>query len=154
MPTLALVAWLACLLARESGLGTGLGTGCGTGFNTPSQVTQSCCGIELIEDEWTHILMMFCRMMLGVVIGNVGGTGGPKNTELFLVYAIADPVEPHIDCLGPLLLDGAIHDAGRRRVVGSYGSRWLRVPHFMECDPEYCAIFCIVEQPTDFGFSR
>ena len=98
MRTLALVAWLACLLARESGLGTGPGTGCGTRFNTPSQVTQSSSGSELIEDERMHVLVMLCRMVFGIVIGNVGGAGRPKNAKLFLIHAIADPVEPHDTC--------------------------------------------------------
>ena len=119
MPTLALVAWLACLLARESGLGTGCGTGCGTGtgFNTPLQVIQSFGGIKLIEDEWAHIFVMFCRVMFCVVICNVGAARGPEDSELFLIYSVTDPVEAHVDRFRSLLFDGAVHDAGHCRVV-------------------------------------
>jgi hypothetical protein len=49
--------------------------------------------------------MMCGGMMLGEIISKVGGSWSPVNIELFLCYAILDPVESHIHCFGFLLFD-------------------------------------------------
>ena len=150
---LALVAWLACLLASELGLRTGLRTGPGTGFNTPLQVIQSCSGIKVIENEGPHKFVMLRRMVFGVVVGDVGFAGSPEDAELFLINSIADPVESHVYCLRSLLFDCAIHDAGCGRVVSGNGGRWLWVAHFGQCGAEDSAILGVMEKGSNFSFS-
>ena len=123
----ALVAWLASLLGSESPGSLGHRTG----FNTPSQVIHRLSGIKLIEDEWTHELVVLCQLVFGEEISDVGAAGSPIDVKLFLVNAVADPIKSHINGFGALLLNSAIHDAGSGGVVGGNGGRRLGVAHLL-----------------------
>ena len=46
-----------------------------------------------------HQEVMAWVMVFGVVVPEVGASGGPVNIELSLVGAIPDPVKAHVDSL-------------------------------------------------------
>ena len=46
-----------------------------------------------------HQAMMAWGVVFGVVVTEVGASGGPVNLELTLTSVISDPVEAHVDCL-------------------------------------------------------
>ena len=70
---------------------------------------------------------MFCE-----IIRQICAPGCPVNIEMFLLYSIAYPVVPHIDCSRALLLDGVVGDAVGGGIVGTYGSGWLGVAEVVE----------------------
>ena len=53
----------------------------------------------VVEELRAHQEMMAWGMVFGVVVPEVGASGGPVNLELTLTSAISDPVEAHVNCL-------------------------------------------------------
>ena len=53
----------------------------------------------VVEELRAHQAMMAWGMVFGVVVPEVGASGGPVNLELTLTSAISDPVEEHANCL-------------------------------------------------------
>ena len=51
----------------------------------------------VVEELRTHQAMMAWGMVFGVVVPNVGASGGPVNLELTLTGVIPDPVEAHVN---------------------------------------------------------
>ena len=49
--------------------------------------------------------VMSWGMVFGVVVPDVGASGGPLNIEVALVGAKPDPVKAHVNRLQPFLLD-------------------------------------------------
>ena len=43
--------------------------------------------------------------VFGVLVSEVGASGGPENIEAALESAITDTVDAHVNCLQPFLLD-------------------------------------------------
>jgi hypothetical protein len=68
-------------------------------------------------------VMGWC-VVFGVVIAVVGGARGPADSELALVGATLDPIEPHVDCLGPLDFGAAVGESIGRGVIRC-DSGWL-----------------------------
>jgi hypothetical protein len=50
------------------------------------------------------------KMVFHEVVSEVGGATLPVDDELALAYAVADPVEAHVNGFGALLVDGVIGD--------------------------------------------
>ena len=74
------------------------------GINTPSQKmhdneVSKLDMLLVVEELRAHQAMMALGMVIGVVVYEVGASGGPVNLELTLMSAISDPVEGHVNCL-------------------------------------------------------
>ena len=74
------------------------------GIDTPSQKMHDAEVRKLdmwlvVEELSVHQAMMACVMVFGVVVPEVGASGGPVNIELALTSAIPDPVEAHVNRL-------------------------------------------------------
>ena len=53
----------------------------------------------VVEELRAHQAMMAWGMVFGLVVPEVGASGGPVNLELTLTSAIFDPVEAHVNRL-------------------------------------------------------
>jgi len=71
-------------------------------------------------------------MVLGKIICPVGGTWAPKDVELALLFAIAEPIEAHVHSLGAFLFDCAIGNPTGSVVVSLEWGGWLGVAQFMQ----------------------
>ena len=80
--------------------------------------------------------MMFCH----VIRLHVGLSWGPVDIELFLLCAVAHPVETHVDGFGAFVLDLAVGEPGGSGVVDLHGGGRLGVAKFLEGDA-YVACF-------------
>ena len=72
------------------------------GIETPSQKMHDyeVSKLEIwivVEELRAHQEMMAWGMVFGVVVPEVGASGGPVNLELTLTIAISDPVEAHVN---------------------------------------------------------
>ena len=83
--------------------------------------------------------------MLGKVVGLVECAAAPVDDKLPLSYAIAYPVEAHVDGFGAALLHGIVGDAGGGAIVGYDGRGRLGMAHFFETGAEGASILTIVE---------
>ena len=63
------------------------------------------------------------------VIRPIHPTWCPSYAELALLDTVSNPIEPHIYCFRPFLLDRAICNACRARVVGGDGRWRLSMTH-------------------------
>ena len=75
-----------------------------TGIDTPSQKMHDGkvhkVDMWLVVDEVrAHQYVVDWGMVFGVVVSEVGASGGPINIEVDLLGEIPDPVEAHVDCL-------------------------------------------------------
>ena len=61
--------------------------------------------------------MMSYGMMLGVVIALVETARFPVYIVLFLVLAVADPKEAHVECLGTFLLESIMRESDRSSII-------------------------------------
>ena len=61
--------------------------------------------------------MMSYRMMLGVVIALVETARFPVYIVLFLILAVADPKETHVECLGAFLLESIMRESDRSSII-------------------------------------
>ena len=61
--------------------------------------------------------MMSYGMMLGVVIALVETARFPVYIVLFLILAVANPKETHVECLGALLLESVMRESNRSSVI-------------------------------------
>ena len=67
---------------------------------------------QLRGDEFTpNVLMVGSGMVLGPVIGVVELVGVPDDAELFLAFAIAQPMESHVHSFSAFGLDFTIDDS-------------------------------------------
>ena len=80
-----------------------------------------------VNEEWHQGLVDVDAQVLREKIGQVVGTFAPFNSELPLTYAIAYPVEAHIDGLRSVELHCAVGDADGARIVAKDRGGWLRV---------------------------
>jgi hypothetical protein len=95
--------------------------------------------------DGAHGLVMFRRVILGVIIYKIEFSRGPIDMELVLLDPIADPVEAHINGLGPLLFYGAIDDAISCGIVGAKRRGWLLVSEFDQRCAEGHGLLSIVK---------
>ena len=93
--------------------------------------------------------VVFCE-----VVSIVFSSGFPVDMELFLVHAVTDPVEAHVNGFRPLEFDVVICDACSGRVIDLDGSGWLWVAHFMEDGTYDNSFFHVGEQAGCVGFGR
>ena len=68
-------------------------------------------------------------MVFGIVIAHICWAGPPVESELLLIFPIAEPVEPHIHRFRALGLDSIVDDAFGRGVICLNGSGRLFVAH-------------------------
>ena len=91
-------------------------------------------------------------MVLGEVVSKVICAFSPVNSELTLVDAVSDPVEPHVDCLGSSLFYCAIGDASGAGVVCLDWRSWLGMSHVDEGGSDGGCIFSVHEECSKFYF--
>ena len=91
--------------------------------------------------------------MLGEVICQVVGAAAPMDEELSLVDAVSDPVKSHVNGLGAALLYGFVGNAGGTCIVCLDWGCLLRMTHAFESGTKHCAVFGIVKESTELGFS-
>ena len=82
----------------------------------------------------THETVVPRRMMLGEIVGHVGRTLAPDETELFLIDAIVDPIKTHIKGFRKFLSHRSVQDArGSRIIIENWGAiRRLWMPKLSE----------------------
>lgn len=98
--------------------------------------------------------MMRRRVVFGKIISFVLDAFFPIHKELALAYAIADPIEAHIDSLGALLFDAVVGDSSSGAVIGLNCGRWLWMAKFLEADAQRTGFFAVVISGGKFGFGR
>jgi hypothetical protein len=96
--------------------------------------------------------MMGGRLMLGEIVGQIREAGLPVNDKLFLLDAVFNPVETHVNGFRTALLDGFVGNTRGTGVIGLDGCRWLSVAKFVESDPESGSVLGIVKEGTEFCF--
>ena len=79
------------------------------------------------------VLMVHCRVVIGVVVAPVESPGGPIKTELILGVAATQPVKPYFRIFCLTRHNCVFSDAGGGGVVSLKGRRWLRPMYFNEC---------------------
>ena len=70
-----------------------------------------------------------------------------------MFYAIYYPVESHIDCFAPLLLDGVVGYPSGTKIVGDDWSRWLRVAEVNESSADGGGFAGVEEECSEFRFA-
>ena len=73
-------------------------------------------------------------MMLGEIVRTIEDAFFPVDVKLALADSVADPIETHIDCLGALLFDGVVGNAGSSAIVGNDGRGRLRMAELFEAE--------------------
>ena len=74
---------------------------------------------------------MFCRVMLGWIIGEIVFGAFPVKMKLLLSLSVADPVEAHIHGFGSALNDCVCEDANGAFVVKLEWRGTLGMDHFL-----------------------
>ena len=120
------------------------------GINTPLHC--SVCGRN-VEDSWSDGAVIRGGEVFGVVVGEVNVARCPKNVEVTLADAVADPVETHVHGAAAFLFDCVIGDTIGACIVGLDWGWRLRVSHGDEDGAEHFRVFGIVEECSEFGFS-
>ena len=117
-------------LTRESRLRYVSGLGVPQDWLDQHTLPDSLCDCWLSNLEICRSLadVMARRMVLSEVIRLVGQARLPVDSELALLDSVADPVEPHVHCLGAFCLDCVVGDAAGRGVVCLDWSRAFLFP--------------------------
>ena len=97
--------------------------------------------------------MMGNGVMLRMIIGPVEAAFAPEDVELALADAVAKPIVPHVNGLGPFLLHGVVGDADGGAVVRDDGSWRLGVAKFLEAGDLGAGFLTIVVGGSKFRFS-
>ena len=100
--------------------------------------------------------MMCDRMMFRVVVALVVTSGFPVYVVLFLLLAVADPKEAHIECLGTLLLESVMRESDRCSVISLDWSTLFRlfVTKVFQTIANRNPILAIEIKGTRLGFGR
>ena len=91
--------------------------------------------------------------MLGKVVGLVECAAAPVDDKLPLSYAIADPVEAHVDGFRATLLNCVVDDSSSTGIVNLDGGLWLRPTKFFESSSDGRGVLGIVEACSNFSLS-
>jgi len=84
-------------------------------------------------DEFaSRALVVFARMVFCPIVGIVEFARSPIDAELFLAFAVAEPMESHVHGFGAFGYNFAVDDSVCHRVVGLERSCWLWVAHFFQ----------------------
>ncbi len=108
----------------------GLAKGRRGGMNTPSQCAWSLSSWEMSGRGWlvrvyrAHMLMMFCRMVLGDIVTKVFSSRVPRYINVFVASLVRDPKIAHFHRAGALAFYSVIGDAAGCVVVTVNG-RWF-----------------------------
>ena len=86
--------------------------------------------------------------MFGMVITNVG------NEKFSLAGTISDPVEMHIDCFGPFLLDCVVRKSIGSGIVYLNRHGWLWMADFKEKGADGHGLLAIDVGGSNFGLGR
>ena len=70
--------------------------------------------------------MMCDRMVFRVVVALVVTSRFPVYIVLFLLLAVADPKESHVECLGTLLLESIMRESDRSSIMSLDWSTFFR----------------------------
>ena len=70
--------------------------------------------------------------MLGEIVGFVGGSWSPVDSEFSLFDAVSDSIEAHVNGFRADLFAGFVEDGGSGCIIGFGGRRSLLVTHFFE----------------------
>ena len=98
-----------------------------------------------------HCLMMRRGVMLGEIVGPISVAGPPKDMEITLARAVADPVKAHVNCFGAALFDGVIDNATGSIVVSlEWGGR-LRVAQLLQGNANGANGLGVEEKGTQFS---
>ena len=95
---------------------------------------------------------MYWCIVFSKVVSIVISPWLPMHTELFLCYAITDPVKSHVNGTGWLLGYGVVGEFGGCGIVCLDGCGWLRVAHFVEHGSDDFGTVAIQVEGTNFGF--
>ena len=109
-------------------------------------------GLFFMEKDGAHQLMMVSWVVFGEVVSEVKFAFLPMNVELALAYAVADPIEAHIDCLGSTLLHFVIDDSKADFVVGLNRGGWLGVSKFMQGLADGTRVLAVLKGCANFCF--
>jgi len=104
-----------------------------------------------IEICWAQGLMMRIWVVLGEVICFVGSTWSPKDVILALMDMITNPIEAHVNGLGPFLLDVVIGNASDSGIVHLNRGGGLGMSKFVESNAQGTCMFGIEKQHAKFG---
>ncbi len=96
--------------------------------------------------------MMFCRMVLGPIVGIFESSRLPKDSELLLALSIPKPMESHVHCFCAFGLNFVGDNAFGAGIVRLHGSWWLFVSKFFKDDPNIDSFFCHDVKSCKFGF--
>ena len=91
--------------------------------------------------------VVFCH-----VVRAVEEAFAPDDIKLVLFDAVANPIEPHVDCLGPLLFDSVVGYARGGGVISNDRGGRLGMSQFFETDPDGARFLGIVEDGSKFAF--
>ena len=79
-----------------------------------------------VEVDGAHLDVVAWWVMLGEVVGEVAGAGGPLDDELALADSVLDPVEAHVVGFGALDAGALVGESvGGRVVSDDWGWSWL-----------------------------
>ena len=107
--------------------------------------------MERRENFLSEILMDYGRVVFGPIIAFVGGPWAPVDAELFLRFSVSYPMVFHVHGFCCLWLDFVVGDTMCCGVVRlDWGGR-LGMAHFFKQVALGHCVFCINEQPSDFG---
>ena len=84
-----------------------------------------------MEEGGPHLAIMGCRMVFGMIFGQVGWSGTTKHVKLALPHTIFNPAETHDGGFGAFMLDGIIGDDARSGVVSLESGCRLWVDHLL-----------------------
>ena len=96
------------------------------------------------------LLMMRGPEVFGKVVAEVFIAVLPVNKEVTLFYTVSYPVEPHVYCIGTILLDGVIRNSSSTLVVCVYGSGRLGTTKLVQDGMNGDFLFCIEEECPKF----
>ena len=69
--------------------------------------------------------------MFGPVVAKISLAGSPVELELFLCFAVPEPIETHVHGFSSSWLDVLIYDSEGGAVVRLHRGWWLWVAHFV-----------------------
>ena len=90
--------------------------------------------------------------MFRPIVGVVCLAWAPVESELFLAFAVAQPVESHVHCFCSLGLDFAVDDCVGHRIVCLDWGGGLFVAHLLEDDADVYGFSCHDVEGSEFGF--
>ena len=96
--------------------------------------------------------MMACWVVLCKIVGKVGGSFIPVDTEVVLLDAVLDPEVAHVHRFGALGLERTICNAVGSAVVRLDWGRALRKAEFAKGSANRFRFTTVVEDAAEFAF--